>query len=167
MTIDKTWTAAFVAALWLAAGSAALAHGDDKHAKPKAAAVKEQKPWGIAGDAGKVTRTIQVTMTDKMRFVPDRIALKRGDTVRFVVKNEGAMLHEMVIGTKKDLDEHAALMVKFPEMEHDEPYMTHVKPGATGEIVWRFNRAGRFDFACLIAGHYQAGMVGVIDVSAK
>ena len=48
-------------------------------------------------------------------------------------------------------------MVKFPNMEHDEPYMAHVAPGKTGEIVWTFNRAGDFDFACLIAGHYQAG----------
>ena len=66
--------------------------------------------------------------------------------------------------TKQVLDEHAALMQKFPNMEHDEPYMAHVPPGKTGEIVWTFNRAGEFDFACLIAGHYQAGMVGKIVV---
>ena len=66
--------------------------------------------------------------------------------------------------TQADLDEHAALMVKFPGMEHDEPYMAHVAAGQTGEIVWTFNRAGEFDFACLIAGHYQAGMVGKIVV---
>jgi plastocyanin len=29
-----------------------------------------------------------------------------------------------------------------------------------------FNRPGEFDFACLIAGHYQAGMVGKITVTA-
>ena len=56
-------------------------------------------------------------------------------------------------------------MVKFPNMEHDEPYMAHVKPGESGEIVWTFNRPGDFDFACLIAGHYQAGMVGKIKVA--
>ena len=75
-------------------------------------------------------------------------------------------MHEFVIGDKKDLDEHAALMVKFPNMEHDEPYMAHVAPGKAGQIIWNFNRAGEFDFACLIAGHYQAGMVGKIKVSA-
>jgi uncharacterized cupredoxin-like copper-binding protein len=69
-----------------------------------------------------------------------------------------------VIGSKQALDEHAALMMKFPGMEHDEPYMAHVKPGRSGEIIWTFNQAGRFDFACLIAGHYQAGMVGTINV---
>jgi uncharacterized cupredoxin-like copper-binding protein len=71
-----------------------------------------------------------------------------------------------VLGTKKELDEHAALMAKFPNMEHDEPYMAHVGPGKTGEIIWTFNRPGEFDFACLIPGHYQAGMVGKVKVIA-
>ena len=106
-------------------------------------------------------------MSDQMRFTPDHIEVRRGETVRIALKNEGKMLHEMVMGTKKVLEEHAALMVKFPEMEHEEPYMAHVPPGKTGEIVWTFNRPGDFDFACLIAGHYQAGMVGKIKVAAK
>ena len=59
---------------------------------------------------------------------------------------------------------HAELMVKFPNMEHDEPYMAHVPPGQTRDIVWTFNRAGTFEFACLIAGHYGAGMKGSITV---
>lgn len=70
-----------------------------------------------------------------------------------------------MIGTRKELEEHAALMVKFPNMEHDEPYMAHVQPGKTGEIVWTFNRAGDFDFGCLIPGHFQSGMVGKIRVA--
>ena len=127
--------------------------------------MKEQKLWGIAGDAKAVKRTIAVGMSDDMRFTPARIDVKRGETVRFVVQNNGKLMHEFVIGTKQELDDHAALMVKFPNMEHDEPYMAHVAPGKTGEIVWNFNRAGGFDFACLIAGHYQAGMVGKIEVS--
>jgi uncharacterized cupredoxin-like copper-binding protein len=76
-------------------------------------------------------------------------------------------MHEMVIGIKKDLDEHAAMMVKFPDMEHEEPYMAHVGPGKTGEIIWTFNKPGTFDYVCLIAGHYQAGMVGKVTVVAS
>ncbi len=105
-------------------------------------------------------------MLDTMRFVPDRIDVRIGETIRLVHRNGGKLMHEFVIGTKKELDEHAALMLKFPDMEHDEPYMAHVPPGKTGEIVWTFNRAGEFDFGCLIAGHYQAGMVGKIRVLA-
>lgn len=143
------------------------AHGDD-HAKKKTVAIKkEQKAWGIAGDAKAVKRTVNIVMTDNMRFTPDKIEVKQGETIKIVLKNEGKMLHEFVIGTKKELGEHAALMLKFPNMEHDEPYMAHVPVGKTGEIIWTFNRAGDFDFACLIAGHYQAGMVGKISVAGK
>jgi uncharacterized cupredoxin-like copper-binding protein len=125
---------------------------------------KEQTPWGIGGDARSVRRTIEVGMTDNMRFTPDHITVRQDETVRFVVRNHGKMLHELVIGTPPALDEHAAMMLKFPGMEHDEPFMTHVKPGEDGRIVWNFNRRGEFKFACLVPGHYQAGMVGTITV---
>ena len=150
----------------LTATFAATAHVGAEHPKKAGPVVKEQKEWGIAGDAKAVQRTIAVGMTDNMRFTPDAIQVKLGETVRFRVTNKGKIMHEYVIGTKKELDAHAAMMVKFPSMEHDEPYMVHVGPGKTGDIIWTFNRAGEFDFACLIAGHYQAGMVGKVSVSA-
>ncbi len=154
-------------ALALTVGTApAIAHEGSKATPHSATARKEQKPWGIAGNA-RGARTIEIVMTDNMRFTPDKVELRRGDTVKFVVRNAGQMLHEFVIGTPGALDEHAALMVRFPGMEHDEPYMAHVAPGKTGEVVWTFNRAGEFRFACLIAGHYQAGMVGTITVKER
>ena len=146
--------------------AASLAHENTPHKAKKAAVVKEQKDWGIAGDAKSAKREITLTMDDNMRFTPSAITVKQGETVRFVVKNRGKQMHEMVIGTKKELDAHAALMVKFPNMEHDEPYMAHVASGKSQNLLWNFNRAGEFDFACLIAGHYQAGMVGKITVLA-
>ncbi len=138
------------------------AHAHDGHAPVHAA---EQTPWGIAGDPAAVSRTIAVDMADAMRFTPDSLAIREGETVRFVVTNRGQLLHELVIGTPEALAEHAALMAKFPGMAHDEAYMTHVDPGRTGEIVWHFNRPGRFEFACLIAGHYEAGMRGSFVVA--
>ena len=143
----------------------ALAHTDKPHAK-KGPTVKEQKDWGIAGDAKNAKRSIEVGMADTMRFTPNRIDVRLGETVKFVVRNSGKQMHEFVIGTQAENARHAALMLKFPNMEHDEPYMAHVGPGKTGEIVWTFNRAGEFEFACLIAGHYQGGMVGTIQVAA-
>lgn len=143
----------------------AYAHGDKLHAKKTATTKKEQKEWGIAGDAKSVNRIVEIQMVDTMRFTPDLIEVKQGETIRFVHKNDGKIMHEFVIGTKRELDEHAALMQKFPNMEHDEPYMVHVAAGKTGEVIWTFNRAGDFDFACLIPGHYQAGMVGKVKVS--
>ena len=155
-----------ILAALLALGAPAVhAHGD-KHA-PAPAYQAEQKPWGIMGEKRAVKRTITVDMTDNMRFTPDKITIREGETLRFLVRNKGRMLHEMVIGTPKELQEHAALMAKFPNMQHDEPYMVHVDPGKTGEIIWHFNRAGEFEFACLIAGHYEAGMRGIITVTPR
>ena len=143
----------------------ARAHTDKPHAPKKGPVVKEQKDWGIAGDAKSAKRSIEVGMADNMRFTPERIEVRQGDTVKFVVRNAGKVMHEFVIGTKAENAKHAEMMVKFPNMEHDEPYMAHVPPGKTGEIVWTFNRAGQFEFACLIAGHYQGGMVGTVIVA--
>jgi len=162
-----TFTKTLLAVTLTATSALALAHGEAAHAKKEMPMMMEQKPWGIGGNPKSVTRTISVSMTDTMRFTPEKIDVKQGDTLKFVLKNDGKVMHEFVIGTKKDLDEHAAMMMKFPNMEHDAPYMAHVAPGKTGTIVWTFNKAGTFDFACLIAGHYQAGMVGKITVAAK
>ena len=133
------------------------------HHAPSAAPA-EQKDWGIAGDPKKVQRTIEIRMTDNMRFAPKEIQVKLGETVRLVAVNAGKVLHDTVIGTPQQLKAHAEMMKKHPGMEHDEPYMAHVDPGQKGAIVWTFNRAGSFEFACLIPGHFEAGMIGRITV---
>ncbi len=162
----KKPTLVLIALLSTAATLPVLAHGEKKHA-PAVEDAAEQTAWGIAGAPAQVTRTVTIDMTDAMRFIPDQLTVREGDTVRFVVRNRGRMLHEMVIGTPAELAKHAALMAKFPNMEHDAPYMVHVEPGQTGEIVWQFNRAGRFEFACLIAGHYESGMRGTVTVTPQ
>ena len=121
---------------------------------------------GEAGQAGKATRTVNVDMTDTMRFNPSSVAVKQGETVRFVVRNSGQLKHEFVLGTEKELKEHYEVMKKFPEMEHADPNMVTVAPGKSGEVVWRFTKAGKVDFACLQPGHYEAGMKGAVTVAA-
>jgi uncharacterized cupredoxin-like copper-binding protein len=143
----------------------ALAHGTQTHHAANEPVRLEQQSWGIAAEAKQAKRTLNVSMGDNMRFSPDLLNVKQGETVRLKIHNTGKVLHEFVLGTPDTLAEHAALMLKFPNMQHDEPYMAHVPPGQTGEIVWTFNRPGDVDFACLIAGHYQAGMVGKISVT--
>ena len=162
--MNTSLRAAALLAAALACG-AVLAHGDNAQAG-HAGVRKEQKDLGIAGDAKASKRRIEVSMGDDMRFKPDRFEVRQGETVTLVIRNRGKLMHEYVLGTRAELDAHAALMVKHPGMEHDEPYMAHVAPGKTGTLVWTFNRAGEFDFACLIAGHYQAGMVGKVRVVA-
>lgn len=168
MKLDmKKLSLAVLAVLISSLGTLAYAHSEKPHAEKSGPIVVEQKAWGIAGNPKSVGRTISLTMQDSMRFSRDTISVKQGETIRFAVKNRGNMLHEMVIGTKKELDEHAALMLKFPNMEHDEPYMAHVAAGKSSQIVWTFNKPGNFEFACLVAGHYQAGMMGKINVAAR
>ena len=168
MKITRTLVTVAVSILFLGfLHTAVLAHGTEKHEYSAKTTVKEQKPWGIAGDAKQATRKITIKMGDDMRFSPDKLDITQGETVQFTITNAGKLMHEFVIGTKPELDKHALEMIKNPGMEHDEPYMAHVAPGKTGSLVWQFNRAGEFDFACLIAGHYQAGMVGKLLVKAK
>ncbi len=157
-----------VGAVLLLASGAALAHGPAHgSAQGSAKLAPEQKAWGMAGETRQVSRTIDIRMDDQMRFSPQRIEVRQGETVRLRVRNSGALMHELVIGTPQELAEHAELMKKFPNMAHEEPYMTHVEPGQRGEIIWTFNRAGAFEFACLIAGHFEAGMRGQVTVSAR
>lgn len=119
---------------------------------------------GKAGIAANVTRTIHITMSDKNRFTPNSIKVKQGETIRFVVKNAGKKKHEMVIGSVEDIKAHNELMERFPGMEHDEPNIVDLQSGEKGEIIWQFTEVGQFQFACLVTGHFEAGMKGVINV---
>jgi uncharacterized cupredoxin-like copper-binding protein len=150
-----------VAALLVAA--TAQAHGPKAHDQGPNLEMVETA-FGRTGDPKKVSRTVDIEMLDTMRFKPDRITVRHGDTLRLRVRNAGTVLHELVIGTDKELQEHAELMKKHPTMEHEEPYMAHVDAGKRGEIVWQFTQPGDFKFACLIPGHFEAGMVGTIKV---
>lgn len=143
-----------------------LAHGKETHQAGKALPVFEQTDWGIAGLPDHAHRTVELTLTDDMRILPEHLEVQEGETVHLKISNAGSMLHEWVLGTTKALDDHAKLMMKFPNMEHSEPYMAHVPAGESADLYWTFNRSGDFGFACLIAGHYQAGMKGTLTVSS-
>ena len=153
----RTATAFFAlsatSAVVLAAGSHAGGHGE--------AAI------GKAGVAANVTRTINIDMKDDMRFHSSNFSVKQGETIRFVAKNSGKVKHEMVLGTKKDLMDHAEEMKKNPEMEHDDANMVTVAPGKSGEIIWHFSSAGKVNFGCLQPGHFDAGMKGQVNVASN
>ena len=157
----------FILTGWLLSSGAVQAHGSSHHGavSPKhTSGNRELKAFGQAGDPSKVSRDIQVFMDDKMRFVPGTININKGETVRLRIENRGAVMHELVIGTQDELVAHAQMMRKTPGMKHDAPYMVHVNPGHTGEIIWQFTQSGLFQFACLIPGHFEAGMVGTVVV---
>ena len=165
---------AVVAGLFLTASlgmppaiAADTGHGAHSHAAPQKK--KSKRPvdyrFGREGDPRKVNRVIRIETSDTMRYFPDSLRVKRGDTIRFNVRNGGQMPHEMVIGTMDELKKHAEMMRReHHEMAHDEAYMAHVQPGETGRIVWQFTRPGEFYYACLLPGHFEAGMIGMIVV---
>lgn len=136
---------------------AAGAH-DHGHGPTASAAI------GQPGDPAKVTRTVEVVMNDEMRFVPDAITAKVGETVRFFVRNQGVKRHEMVLGTLADLKAHAEMMNNMSDMKHDEPNMINLRGGQRGGMVWQFTQPGTVHFACTLPGHMDKGMVGKIDV---
>jgi uncharacterized cupredoxin-like copper-binding protein len=122
---------------------------------------------GVAGNASKASRTVEIDMSDAMRFTPNQLSVKRGETIRFVVKNSGKIRHEFNLGTEAALKEHKSAMLMSRDMVHAEANMVTVEPGKTGEVIWQFTDAGKVSFACLQPGHFGAGMKGSILVASK
>ena len=124
---------------------------------------------GEPGDPKKPAREVRVVMFDDgsekvMRFEPAAITVRKGEQIRFVLENTGTESHEFMLATVADNRKHAEVMKKFPEMEHDDPNAKRVAVSQKGELLWKFTKAGEFEYACLIPGHYEAGMHGTIIV---
>lgn len=157
--------------LMVAAGAAVISFGalaagghGGEHGGGHGGGHESTATMGKPGSTSKVSRTIDVVMTDAMRFTPDRIDVKAGETVRFKVTNSGKIRHEMVLGSEADLNGHYQMMLKDPGMRHEEANSVSLEAGKTGEIVWQFDKAGQVAFACLEPGHYPAGMKGAVSV---
>jgi uncharacterized cupredoxin-like copper-binding protein len=140
-------------------GSAAQ-HGG--HSMPQGHSGAHASNAGEPGKAAQATRTIDVVMGEpsEFRFTPERIEVKAGETVLFRVRNAGKLPHEMVLGDAAELQEHAKAMRAQAGMAHKDANSLTLDPGKAGELVWKFTNAGEFEFACLVAGHYEAGMKG-------
>ena len=123
--------------------------------------------YGKPGDPKKPARVVLITFREsdgKMLFLPDNVKVRKGEQIRFQLRNNGVLDHEFVVATVEENLKHLKEMEKNPEMEHDDPNAKRLKPNATGQIVWHFTKAGTFDFSCLIPGHREAGMLGKIVV---
>ncbi len=157
--------AAIFGLLVAALASPALASGSHKGGHGEVMAV------GEPGKNADATRTIRVTMKEtddgRMIFAPSELQVREGQTVRFTIRNAGELEHEFVLDQQDKITEHKAAMEKFPDMEHEDPNAIRLAPGQTGEIVWKFTNAGTFKIACLVPGHYDAGMHGGVTVARK
>lgn len=121
-------------------------------------------PFGSAGNPEAAAETIEIDTLDAMRFEPASVAVERGDTILFVVTNDGRLPHEFTIGDDAEQERHAREMAEMGTMPHDHPFSVWLEPGETKEVAWEFGVAGEFSYACHVAGHYEAGMVGSITV---
>jgi uncharacterized cupredoxin-like copper-binding protein len=154
----------------LAAGTHSGGHGngDAKGSGHGHAAIDyssvEEHDFGKASDPATASTSVEIDMSDKLRFEPSEVRVRAGETIRFIVRNSGKLMHEMVLGTAESLEEHAELMKRFPGMEHDEPHMAHVSPGNEHVMGWQFTKAGEYHFGCLVPGHFDAGMRGKVIV---
>ena len=174
-------TAALAASPALAAGSHSGGHGHGHG--------DGDMTFGEPGKPSEVSRTIEVTAGDNY-FEPGEIDIKKGETVRFVIRNEGEFVHEFNIGTAKMHEAHQEEMMMMVEhgvlepdkinhhmmnmemedghsMAHDDPNSVLLEPGQNGEIIWKFAEAQNLEFACNIPGHYASGMAGNFNFVTK
>lgn len=126
-----------------------------------------ETPYGRPGDSSKGGRVIHIVMTETdsgMTFTPQRIEVTKGEQVQFVLRNGGELEHELVIGTLDANRVHAEAMAAHPDMVHEDANAKRLGAKTSGVLRWQFTRAGTFEYACLIAGHREAGMVGTVVV---
>jgi uncharacterized cupredoxin-like copper-binding protein len=118
---------------------------------------------GEAGDPNQPARTVEVEMRE-MEYLPPKIEVKRGEQIRFVIRNTGTEAHEFLLATTAENLKHEAAMRKNPTMEHDEPNGLRIAAKQSGEILWKFSKPGTFEYACLIPDHREYGMTGRVVV---
>lgn len=160
----KTISAASAAAVAIFMASAPVNAEADHYGSHRAAGPFSA---GEPGDARKAARIVQVTMTEadgKMLFIPSRIEIEKDEEIRFILRDSGELDHEFVLATTAENLRHGESMKKNPDMEHDDPNAMMLAPKKTGDLLWKFSKAGEFEYSCLIPGHREAGMIGTIIV---
>ncbi len=126
------------------------------------------EPIGKPGDVASITRTVEIlikeTASGYMLFEPDAIHIEKGSVVRFSVSNQGVLDHEFFLGSFDEIAEHRQWMREHPDMQHDDPNAVSIASGQSDELVWHFSAMTNLEFVCLLPGHREAGMWGVIMV---
>jgi len=144
----------YVPSLVIAAGTHEHSHDGDKFSV------------GEPG-TGSPDRRIKVSMRDTMRFAfePQLNNLRHGETIEFVVTNDGVIQHEFSIGNAEDQIKHAEMMRKMPDMKHEDPNTVSLAAGETARLQWKFMGDDTVVFACNIPGHFEAGMKHVLPIT--
>ena len=146
--------------------SPAVSSHEPVNGKSTATMVGSETAYGMPGHASDAKRAVEIRLLDTMRIEPAQLDVRQGETLRLRIRNTGAVAHEFVLGTKEEIIEHRDMMRSMPTKMHDEANAVSVAPGATAELIWRFSKAGTFLYACLVPGHWEAGMQGTVTVGA-
>ncbi|MDO8418267.1 MAG: cupredoxin family protein [Agitococcus sp.] len=148
------------------------AHGDehfDLNMKVDNPIRAQTQAVGQQGMPKDVSRTIEISMDDMLRFSPNRLLVQQGETIRLRIKNNGKVPHDFVLGTRDEIMQHAGMMEAMPGMVHAKANIAHILPDKSTDIIWQFTQAGNFVFACLISGHLpaDADIDGKVTVTAS
>ena len=126
-----------------------------------AAAVLALAAVSCGGDAAAGVRTIELDI-EHSKFVPDRIAVQAGETVRFVIRNGDPIDHEFIVG---DEEVHRIHSVGRDSHHHgDVPGEVSVPAFEEGETTYVFDEPGILMFACHLPGHFEYGMHGEVRI---
>jgi len=143
------------------------------------------KAIGVKGNEKDIDRVITVLMYDNY-YEPNQIKIKKNETIKFLVKNKGELVHEFNIATKAMHLKHQTEMmemveneiilvdkidkIKMKEMAKKNLSMAHshsnsvlLSPGESAELIWKFSNTLDIEAACNVPGHYEAGMITKID----
>ena len=109
---------------------------------------------------GLVTVTVDIHYS---KFSLSTLQVHEGTTVRFVIRNHDPIAHEFIVG-----DKQVHLRHQFGTHPAHPPVPGEVSIAAAdvGETFYRFDRAGRFEFACHLPGHFAFGMRGWVTVTS-
>jgi len=109
-------------------------------------ALANQRPGG--GDER--NRSVEIIMTE-MRFSPNRIDARAGQSVRVTIVNQGSQRHDLAFPA-----------TGMPNLQGVE---TLTMPGQSSRLTISFDTPGTYLFQCTIPGHAAAGMTGAVFVS--
>ena len=125
---------------------------------------------GVGRDAGATamggpgeTVTVDVRI-EHSRFTPSRLVVRRGTTVRFAVRNDDPIGHELIVGGPAVHARHeAGTEAKHPP----RPGEVSVDPLGLADTTYTFAEPGRVLYACHLPGHFAYGMKGTVTVEAQ
>jgi uncharacterized cupredoxin-like copper-binding protein len=112
-------------------------------------------------------RTVNIEMRD-IRFDPDRVEVKTGETVEFVFRNTGQAEHEAVIGDETVQESHegdgSGGHAGGHKGSEDAPRVV-LSPGRTGKLSYTFDKPGHLFIGCHVPNHWDAGMKVAVSIT--